>query len=444
MKNSFLLLMALVSTSAFAQITSLDGTFSSGSSGTNTSLRTGTTTRLTTLSSNGFVGINTASPTSYLDINGSLRIRSIPASTSLTQMLVTDGSGNINSRTLFPYVASANHIGLGQGSLVSNTSGVWNVALGTSTLAYNTSGQANTALGHEALFSNSTGSQNVAVGFQSLFNTTHGYNTAVGYRAGYQNTGAFITAIGYQALYSNNFGGGANTAVGYQSMFTTSSGMWNTALGSSSMYFNTSGSYNVAVGESALFYNTGGNQNTACGNMALAYSSSDDNTAVGSSSLGANTTGFGNTAVGAGALANNDTGNGNNAFGNGSGPNTSNLFNSTAIGYWVFTTADHQVRIGNGAVTSIGGQVSWSTLSDGRFKKNIQENVAGLSFIRRLRPVSYEVDIAAQNKFLGVPDSVTSRFPGLKKMSDRQTGFVAQEVEKIVQETRSGWRKYQQ
>jgi hypothetical protein len=92
------------------------------------------------------------------------------------------------------------------------------------------------------------------------------------------------------------------------------------------------------------------------------------------------------------------------------------------------------VRIGNTSVTSIGGQVAWSTVSDGRFKKNVEEDVAGLSFISKLRPVSYEVDTDAENKFLGVSDSVLSRIPAAKKMP-RQTGFIAQEVDKIVKES---------
>ena len=51
-----------------------------------------------------------------------------------------------------------------------------------------------------------------------------------------------------------------------------------------------------------------------------------------------------------------------------------------------------------------GGQVSW-TFSDGRFKKDIKEDVSGLRFIKQLRPVSYVVDKTAVNKFLHIADS---------------------------------------
>ncbi|MFK7049386.1 hypothetical protein FLACOL_02287 [Flavobacterium columnare] len=43
----------------------------------------------------GNLGIGTASPTSTLDINGSLRVRNIPTTTSSTQILTSDSSGNI-------------------------------------------------------------------------------------------------------------------------------------------------------------------------------------------------------------------------------------------------------------------------------------------------------------------------------------------------------------
>ena len=61
--------------------------------------------------------------------------------------------------------------------------------------------------------------------------------------------------------------------------------------------------------------------------------------------------------------------------------------------------ASNKVLIGNSNVTSIGGYASWSNFSDGRFKRNIKENVPGLSFINKLRPVTYTLDIDAINEF---------------------------------------------
>jgi len=84
-----------------------------------------------------------------------------------------------------------------------------------------------------------------------------------------------------------------------------------------------------------------------------------------------NSTGTGNTAVGFGALG--IQGNGNDS---------------------------NQAVIGNPGMTSIGGYVAWSNLSDGRFKKNIKENVPGLEFIKQLRPITYTLDVTSLNKFI--------------------------------------------
>jgi hypothetical protein len=95
------------------------------------------------------------------------------------------------------------------------------------------------------------------------------------------------------------------------------------------------------------------------------------------------------------------------------------------IGYQAIATGSTMARIGNSAVVSIGGRVGWSTLSDGRFKNDIRDNVEGLSFINKLRPVSYEIDVNSLNLFLKSPTiQATSRY--------RQSGFIAQEVEVVT------------
>src|SRR5688572_13379105 len=88
--------------------------------------------------------------------------------------------------------------------------------------------------------------------------------------------------------------------------------------------------------------------------------------------------------------------------------------------------------LGNTSVTSIGGQVSWSTLSDGRFKKEIKDDVSGLDFITQLHPVSYTVDVKSLNTFLGIDNEEQ---PQLRKPMERHTGFIAQEVEAVIKKT---------
>ena len=100
--------------------------------------------------------------------------------------------------------------------------------------------------------------------------------------------------------------------------------------------------------------------------------------------------------------------------------------------------------IGNSSVTSIGGFVNWSNLSDGRVKKNIKQNVPGLAFIDKLQPITYNLDLDAADKIIDRPamkdkDGKVVQ-PTEEEIQARQakeqiiyTGFVAQDVEKAAQ-----------
>jgi trimeric autotransporter adhesin len=70
--------------------------------------------------------------------------------------------------------------------------------------------------------------------------------------------------------------------------------------------------------------------------------------------------------------------------------------------------------VGNSSITQIGGQVSWSTLSDARLKTNIQNADLGLDFVLKLRPVTYD--------YLNDSSQIV------------YTGFLAQEVEETLKE----------
>ena len=53
--------------------------------------------------------------------------------------------------------------------------------------------------------------------------------------------------------------------------------------------------------------------------------------------------------------------------------------------------ASNKVRIGNNAVTVIGGPVGWSNLSDLRAKRDVRDLDLGLDFILALRPVQFRM-----------------------------------------------------
>lgn len=248
----------------------------------------------------------------------------------------------------------------------------------------------NLAFGLNALISNTTGTSNTATGAYSLeFNTTSYGNTANGFKSLWKNTGGY-----------------ANTASGNEALSNNTTGFVNAAFGSTALNNNTDGYFNSALGVSALFSNTNGYANTAVGNGALSN----------------NTTGFANTVVG------------NNA-----NVSSGDLQNATAIGNNAIVNASNKVRIGNGAVTVIEGQVPFTTPSDGRYKYNIKDNVKGLDFVLKLRPVTYQFDtkrLDVEMNASGVFNISYQQDGAYKEASAiRRTGFIAQEVEKAAIET---------
>ena len=318
----------------------------------------------------------------------------------------------------------------------SNISGSFNTAFGNGALLLNTHGSQNTATGDGALSSNTTGGQNTATGNSTLVNNT---------------TGVFNTATGFGALSSNTTGDN-NTASGDFALNSNTIGIFNTALGSKALIHNIRGDHNTATGVRALMRNTTGVYNTATGIDALQSNSFGAfNTAIGSSAMNHVTTGGEN--VGIGGLAG---GTSNPSFSTFLGSKTNAILNATnnvtAIGYEATATASNQVRIGNTSVTSIGGQVNWTVFSDGRYKKNLNEDVPGLAFITKLRPVTYNLDVEGiDNKLKAnlppvsteghseLAKAIANQKPSVEqakakteKAKIKYTGFVAQEVEAIA------------
>jgi len=351
-------------------------------------------------------------------------------------------SGGYNSAfgslALYATTTGTHNTAMGYTSLFKNTTGVKNTAIGVKTLYNNTTGDRNIAIGNFALYKSDTTSCNIAIGDSTLYNTgtaltgspnaEAAYNVALGQAALKSNTTGYINiGIGLRALH-NNLSGYSNIAMGYSSLYHNTIGYDNIAMGYGALYYNTEGENCIALGYNALLANTDGDDNIAIGSWTTSkLATGHYNTAVGENALYDLTSGNGNVAAGSSALYSLTTGDNNTAIGYLAGCIPGSYNNSTAIGYVAVTTANNQVRIGNSSVTSIGGDVSWTTLSDGRFKENIKEDVAGLDFVLSLRPVSYTVNKQAFNMFVGVEDKGYSR-----TSSQRECGFVAQEVEDLI------------
>ena len=179
------------------------------------------------------------------------------------------------------------------------------------------------------------------------------------------------------------------------------------------------------------------------------------NTATGSDALFHNTTAINNTAIGRGALFNTTTGNNNTGLGYGAGQtyvngannvfvgansdvNANDYYNVIAIGESTTVTGVSTARLGNTATVSTGGWTNWSNVSDGRYKQNVKEDVQGLAFIMKLRPVTYQLMASALSEKLnerrGEPMNAQMKLALTEKEKVTYTGFIAQEVEKAAKE----------
>ena len=65
--------------------------------------------------------------------------------------------------------------------------------------------------------------------------------------------------------------------------------------------------------------------------------------------------------------------------------------------------------------------MTWSTYSDARKKNNIVEDVKGLEFINRLRPVSYYHNIKAMTAI--IDNKVVANYPGKYDVENKVHGF---------------------
>jgi len=318
---------------------------------------------------NGYLGLGTTTPTATLDVTGTLRY--VDGKQAAGLILVSDASGNAGW-------ADGDTVNSGGwtviGSYVYNTT--HNIGIGTSTPAaeLDVNGRiAQTGTGQSVFLGDGAGAND---------DLSANLNAFVGYQAGTNNTaGANNSATGYQSLYSNSTGN-RNTANGVQALYNSTANR-NTANGYQALYNTTTGGKNTAVGYQTLLANTDGATNTAVGHGAFSLGTS--------------------------------------------------WSNSTALGYNAEPNASNTIMLGNGSVTWIGGQVTWTAVSDERVKSNIQEDVKGLDFIMNLRPVTYHFDKDKTDRLMGVTDD--SDYPekyDIEKI--KQSGFLAQEVEEAAKQ----------
>ncbi|MBL8012117.1 MAG: tail fiber domain-containing protein [Flavobacteriales bacterium] len=369
-----------------------------------------------------------------------------------------------------------NTVALGHGAASTWSGGTRGTAMGAWALETTTFGDDNSAFGFSALRANNQGTRNTAVGSTALLENNGDHNTAVGYGALANNTvGSDNTAIGDSALYYQTSGirnvsvgssatrrnttGTRNACVGYHALEENTTGSYNSALGHQALRSNSTGSYNVVMGHQAAEIGPGNDQNVVLGSFAFRDSYGDQNVAIGQNALQSMAVpGVQNVAIGYTALSDLSGGSYCTAVGANAGnftisgsystyvgyrayPSTDGFENAMGLGYNARPNGDNVVHIGNTSIQSIKGQVGFGTFSDARYKKNIAEDVSGLDFILKLRPVTYNVaahQLAAHLKEDMRRDStgaiIYSTSPEDRQGRDEQeriryTGFLAQEVE---------------
>jgi len=313
---------------------------------------------------NKYVGINTAAPSSALHVIGTSSIAVVSGSNSLTAdgTFATSTGWTVGANWAIASGVATHTAGstatLDGTSTATSTSIVYQINF---TISGRTAGSINISLGgtDSGTAFTATGTAYVKPGAStgtlsiiptstfdgSIDNVTiyaiapsssdvkvessNGASTSLQFRAG--GSGLWNVFIGN--------GAGENNLTGYD----------NFGLGYNSLNQLTTGYDNIAIGVNALQYNTVGNRNVAIGLNALRYSTALNNIAIGDSALGLNTTGNGNTVIGVYASDASTTGYYNTALGQSALGALTTGSTNTSIGYGsggAQTTASGNVFLG--------------------------------------------------------------------------------------------------
>ena len=369
-----------------------------------------------------------------------------PSDSTVTSAKLVDGSVTVDKLAAGTLKTPSSYsIAIGTNALIDGSlSGSYNVAVGVSSLKENENGAYNCALGASTLKTQTSASYNTAVGYaagEAIL--TGGYNCLYGYLSGNDLTdgvsnnliGAFSAEAATSASYTNAHGyaalyklttGNHNSAFGQQCLHENTTGHSNSGFGNYSLYGNTEGFLGTAVGYAALYSNTEGDYNTAVGVQAGYTNSTGYNQVfLGGYAGYAATTGNSNLCAGYTSGYGITTGSNNICVGTSSGRAASPSGN--------ITTASNYVCIGDNSITNAYIKVAWTTGSDERDKAEITDFTHGLSWINKMRPVTYKWDM--RSDYLDEDDEeqditkVTR--DGSKKNSKIHIGLIAQEVLEI-------------
>jgi hypothetical protein len=355
--------------------------------------------------------------------------------------------------SFFGINAGSSNISGGYNSFFGNNAGYYNSAGGyNSFFGYaagfsNDSGSYNSFVGNNAGHSNSSGSYNSFVGNNAGYSNVGNYNAFVGDSAGYYNSGGNNSFVGHNAGY-NNGSGGSNSFIGDYAGFSNTTGSSNSCFGDSAGYNNQTGSNNVFIGRNAGFAETGSNKlyiDNGINSSPLIYGDFSAGTLTVTGTLNATNfagNGAGLTNINVAAIANGVLTTGsyadppwltslagtkvNGAVANATSCTYTSEIGSISSNYiprWNGIQMVTGMISDNGTVAEVKGTLvlsSVASVSDERFKKNIQPLQQSLDKVIKLTGVSY--------------DWKTEEYSGMGFTTGRQIGLIAQEVEAVFPE----------
>ena len=301
---------------------------------------------------------------------------------------------------------------IGQNSSDDHVANGANVSIGFETMkGYSSSGSERTS-----------GSSNVVLGYQAggAWNRDGGTGGAdgcvvMGYQAGYYNSGHFNTYIGLASGFGNSSSGSAgynNVGIGTRALQDVKDGQGNTSIGYQAGLEIVDGNYNTAIGNSAGDAVTSGSANVAIGFYSDNAATVDEQIAIGDTAV---TTGQYGIAI---------------------GNNISAATNDCVIGK-------------SGAIITVDFDAdgTWTQSSDERRKKNIKDDVLGLSFINDLKTKTFQWKPAEEHpeewKHFSI-DADENKIYADINTDITMHGLIAQEVKEALDKadcnTCGGWK----
>jgi hypothetical protein len=286
------------------------------------------------------IGVNTTSPLSTFDINGSSTVRgelNLPsaastAKTGANSPLLELSASSYNSSSNLPVAQKFGWMATAAANDTASPSANLSLYYGQGTASPTATGlsispQGVITFAPAQTFPSSGSGGAVNASSYDLNGTRFDYgnesNAFLAYAGnGGQGTGTSNLGIGESSMTSLT-SGSANVSLGFATLANDSTGSGNTALGAQVLQFNQAGNNNTAIGGGAMALNSSGNSNTAVGVRALSY----------------NTIGGSNTAIGASA---------------GPDPGSTALTNATAIGANATVSVNNALVLGQTTVGSPG------------------------------------------------------------------------------------------